>query len=68
MGKDRFILKSQERIATLMYANVLVDSETGINYLYVNYGSSGGLTPLLDADGKPVISPIKSSTQDGYQK
>ena len=27
-----------------------------MNYLYVQNGYSGGLTPLLDADGKPVIT------------
>jgi hypothetical protein len=29
-----------------------------VNYLYHAAGYSGGLTPLLDRDGKPVISPI----------
>ena len=32
------------------------DKETGVNYLYHACGYSGGLTPLLDRDGKPVIS------------
>ena len=35
---------------------VLVDKETGVNYLFVQSGYAGGLTPLLDADGKPVIT------------
>ena len=35
---------------------VLVDKETGINYLFVQSGYAGGLTPLLDADGKPIIT------------
>ena len=35
---------------------VIVDKETGVNYLYIRIGYSGGLTPLLDADGKPVIT------------
>ena len=37
---------------------ILVDTETGVNYLSVNNGYSGGLTPLLDRDGKPVITSI----------
>ena len=37
---------------------ILVDTETGVNYLSVNNGYSGGLTPLLDRDGKPIITPI----------
>lgn len=35
---------------------VLVDRETGVNYLFVHMGYAGGLTPLLDADGKPVVT------------
>ncbi len=36
---------------------IIVDKETGVNYLYVSNGSSGGLTVLLDSYGKPVITP-----------
>lgn len=35
---------------------VIVDKETGVNYLFVKSGYAGGLTPLLDAEGRPVIS------------
>lgn len=35
---------------------VLVDKETGVNYLFVESGYAGGLTPLLDADGKPIVT------------
>ena len=37
---------------------ILVDRETGVNYLFRASGHAGGLTPLLDRDGKPVVSPI----------
>ena len=37
---------------------VWVDKETGVNYLYYCSGYAGGLTPLLDREGKPVISTI----------
>ncbi len=37
---------------------IYVDKETGVNYLFTANGYAGGLTPLLDRDGKPVISPI----------
>lgn len=39
---------------------IIVDRETGVNYLFVQGGNAGGLTPLLDREGKPVISPIVS--------
>ena len=35
---------------------ILVDKETGVNYLVVKMGYGPGITPLLDKDGKPVIS------------
>jgi len=37
---------------------IWVDRETGVNYLFHTCGSAGGLTVLLDREGKPVISPI----------
>ncbi len=37
---------------------IWVDRVTGVNYLYHAAGYSGGLTVLLDKDGKPVITPI----------
>ena len=36
---------------------IWVDRETGVNYMYHCAGQSGGLTPLLDRDGNPIISP-----------
>ncbi len=37
---------------------VLVDRETGVNYLYAASGYGGGITPLLNRDGTPVITSI----------
>ena len=37
---------------------IWVDRETGVNYLFHASGYAGGLTPLLDRDGKPIITPI----------
>ncbi len=42
---------------------VLVDKETGVNYLFVRWGYGGGLTPLLDAQGKPVVTPRQPDEQ-----
>ncbi len=38
---------------------IWVDKETGVNYFYHASGYAGGLTVLLDKDGKPVVTPIK---------
>lgn len=37
---------------------IWVDKETGVNYVFHASGYSGGMTPLLDREGKPVISFI----------
>lgn len=37
---------------------VYVDKQTGVNYLYVKNGYSGGLTPLLDAAGNPITTSV----------
>lgn len=34
---------------------ILRDKETGAEYLFVQSGYAGGLTPLLDSDGKPIV-------------
>ena len=39
----------------MMETVILVDTFTGVLYLQVVNGYGGGLTPLLDRDGKPVI-------------
>ena len=35
---------------------ILVDKETGVNYLYHSSGYSGGLTVMLDKNGKPIVT------------
>ena len=55
--KDRFeVVYKETHSAGLEKRIIYVDKETGVNYLYVQNGYSGGLTPLLDADGKPGIT------------
>ena len=62
MNKDRFDINERENMGIFTEATVIVDKETGVNYLFVHRGYGGGLTPLLDAEGKPII------TKDGYKK
>ena len=42
---------------------IWVDKTTGVNYLFAVEGYAGGLTVLLDRDGKPVISPIANAAE-----
>ena len=39
-------------------SEIWVDRETGVNYLYHSVGYGGGLTPLLNRDGTPVITTV----------
>ena len=56
----RFIRVHSER----MQANeIWVDKETGVNYFYHQSGYSGGLTPLLDKDGKVIVTPVPKEEQ-----
>lgn len=41
---------------------IWVDKVTGVNYLFHYSGYAGGLTPLLDREGKPVISSIRNGS------
>ena len=43
---------------TLNVTEIWVDKETGVNYVFHASGYAGGMTPLLDREGKPVVSPI----------
>lgn len=37
---------------------IWVDKQTGVNYAVWFSGYAGGLTPLLDAEGKVVVTPV----------
>ena len=54
--KDRFEkIYSQGAMRTI---EIWIDKETGVNYIFRQSGYAGGMTPLLDRDGKPVISAL----------
>ncbi len=44
----------------LNVTEIWVDKETGVNYVFHVSAYAGGLTPLLDREGKPIVSPIMS--------
>ena len=53
--KERFIRVHSENLGS---EQILVDRETGVNYLFVQNGYAGGLTVLVDAEGKPIVTAI----------
>ncbi len=57
MGKkdERFEVVHQEGNGlTGPQRTVLLDTATGVQYLFVQSGYGGGLCPLIDRDGKPL--------------
>lgn len=53
---ERFIKTYNQGVVNVI--EIWVDRLTGVNYLYRTSGYGAGLTPLLDKDGKPVVTPI----------
>ena len=58
MAKNkRFEIVESQGIGNVF--EIIVDKETGVNYLFHASGYAGGLTPLLDREGKPVITRVE---------
>ena len=51
--EKRFVKAYSQGVGT---TEIWVDKETGVNYLFHSSGYAGGLTVLLDKNGKPVIT------------
>ena len=52
----RFVWRESEGF--IKETRIIVDTVTGVNYLFVTRGYGGGLTPLLDANGKPIVTRV----------
>ena len=55
-NEDRFVRTYGQGV--LDTVEIFVDRETGVNYLFRSAGNAGGLTPLLDRAGRPVITTV----------
>lgn len=53
LGHERFKIIEGD----ISYQAILVDTETGVEYLWISEYSRGGLTVIVDPDGKPLIAP-----------
>ena len=56
------------RQGTLDIIEILIDRETGVNYLFRTNGNAGGLTPLLDREGRPVVTSFANRTETEWEK
>ncbi|MBQ2773341.1 MAG: xylan 1,4-beta-xylosidase [Clostridia bacterium] len=56
MAEKRF--EKIYRQGSMSVIEIWVDKQTGVNYIFRQSGYAGGITPLLDREGKPVVTPI----------
>ena len=54
--EDRFLKTYTQGVMNI--TEIWVDKQTGVNYLFHASGYAGGLTPLLNRDGTPVVTPV----------
>ncbi len=55
MKKDKRFERIYKQTGFTTDISIWVDRETGVHYLQTTGGYGGGVTVLLDAEGKPVI-------------
>ncbi len=51
---DRFV-KVLDESGIITCSEVWVDTQTGVQYLYHASGNAGGLTVLVDPEGRPLL-------------
>jgi hypothetical protein len=61
--KNRFV--TTQKTGALSGTKVIVDTETGVQYLWAFEGYGGGLTVMLDRDGKPLLDRQYAGPPDG---
>ena len=59
MVNERFVEVYNQGIVNV--ARIIVDTETGVNYLLGSHNKANGtgLTVLVDRDGKPIVTPVE---------
>ena len=56
MDEKRFIIVDKQGSGLTSALQEIVDRQTGVHYLTWQSGYADGITPLLGADGRPVIT------------
>ncbi len=54
---NRFEKIYSQGIGIIDMIEIWVDTETGVHYIFHKSGNAGGFTPLLNKEGKPVVTP-----------
>lgn len=63
--ENRFIRIFKENYGVSAVTEIWMDRETGVNYISHRSNCGVGFTPLLDSDGKPVVSSV-SDFEDNF--
>ncbi|MDR0885546.1 MAG: DUF6440 family protein [Clostridiales Family XIII bacterium] len=66
MKNSRFDIQERDSVAIGTTTIILIDKETGVNYLMVQSGYGAGLTPLLDENGNVVVTKDRDSNTRTY--
>lgn len=56
--EKRFVMRDNESFGFATSVSVIIDRETGVNYLFAVTAQGVGLTPLLDHEGKPLVTAV----------
>ena len=64
MDEKRFVKTYSQGGFAKTTVEIWVDRITGVNYMLTVSGYAGGLTVLVDAQGKPVITPPSQLRED----
>ena len=58
MAKDRFVEVYNQGLLNVV--RILVDTETGVNYVLASSTLTAGcgMSVLVDAEGKPIVTPF----------
>ena len=58
MAKERFVEVYSQGVSNV--EKIIVDTQTGVNYLLASSAQTAGcgMSVLVDADGKPIVTPI----------
>jgi len=64
MDEKRFVKTYSQGGFVNNTMEIWVDKQTGVNYLFTQSGYAGGLTPLLKADGTPVVTNVPREYED----
>ena len=59
MADEKRFVKSYSQGFWGRTMEVWVDKKTGVNYLVTQSGYSGGMTVLVDREGKTIITPVR---------